>query len=72
MSDDLIDKQWRPGNWRGLEKLTCVICQWDTLHGMAAAQEHAANCPRCHPPVEVPAAAVIPIADKYGKEIKGG
>ncbi len=70
--NDLIDGQWQPGTWRDLEKLTCIICQWDTLHGLDAAHEHAAGCLRCHPQPVEPTAPLIPLADKHGREIKPG
>ncbi len=64
---DLLDGQWRPGEWRGLEKLTCIICQWDTLHGLEAARQHAAACSRCHPPQPETEPSPILVADKHGK-----
>jgi alpha-amylase/alpha-mannosidase (GH57 family) len=63
--NELVDGQWQPGTWADFEQWRCVICQWDTLRGLEAAREHAANCPRCHPPLERPSPTIV-VADKRG------
>jgi hypothetical protein len=62
----LIEEQWRPGNWRGFEMLTCVICQWDTLEGIEAARAKKAGCPRCAPPPPPAPPSEVIVADKWG------
>ncbi|MCL5995495.1 MAG: hypothetical protein M1546_05490 [Chloroflexi bacterium] len=68
--DELIEGQWRKGTWNGIEMLSCVRCQWDTLEGIEAARARKAGCPHCRPP-EPPAPAsssIVLVADRWGNE----
>lgn len=61
--------QWAEGTWNGTPMLTCRLCQWDTLEGQAAADEHVRTCPRCAPRPTVPASSgLILVADRYGNK----
>ncbi len=66
--DNLIDGQWAKGSWSGIPRLECIRCQWDTLDGIGAAREHATECPRCHPAIEIKEPSQVLVADKHGKE----
>lgn len=60
---------WSEGVWNGIPMLTCLRCQWDTLGGQAAADEHVRTCPRCGPKPSTPVASgLILVADRYGNE----
>lgn len=62
--------QWQPYIWNGMDGLRCTWCEWDTLDGIGAAQEHMRRCPRCAPSVELPSqSSQILIADRYGNVI---
>jgi hypothetical protein len=62
----LLDGLWQRSTWRGLEKLACVQCHWDTLNGLEAAREHAQICSRCHPKQPADSPSPILVADKRG------
>lgn len=66
------DAQWEAYRWNEMDGLRCKWCEWDTLEGMGAAQEHMRQCPRCAPAVEMPKPSPILIADRYGNIINGG
>ncbi len=66
------DDQWLKGEWRGLEKWTCAICQWDTLNGLDVARKYELTCPRCHPPIMAQQPSPVLVADKHGKIKSGG
>lgn len=57
---------WSEGTWNGLPMLTCLRCQYDTLDGLAAAEEYARTCPRCAPPPKPASSGLILVADRYG------
>ncbi len=60
---------WSEGIWNGIPMLTCLRCQYDTLEGLAAAEEYARTCPRCAPQPKRPVASgLILVADRYGNE----
>ena len=62
---DPVDGQWERGMWCGIEQLTCIFCQWDTLEGIEAALAQKARCPRCGPPpVEEQRPSPVLVADK--------
>ena len=67
----LIEGQWQPGQWNGIDQLTCVNCKWDTLEGIEAAHEYKSKCPRCAPPVEPPPPArTLFIEDRWGNVVE--
>lgn len=64
-----LDGQWVESVWNGRQMLTCRHCQWDTLEGQAAANDHVRACPRCAPQAPAPASnGLILVADRYGNE----
>lgn len=59
---------WQRSEWSGREQWVCSHCQWDTLDGARAAQEHAAQCQFCG---GLPQSGLILVADRAGNPVGG-